>query len=132
MKFHLINLCHTIRNLIKNSCLNACIIVVSFIPFHSLAMDKPVVASIVFQGDQFMQFLQSGVRETAEAAGAEVLEINIDGDQAREIQAIDTYIARKVDAIVIAPLSAENSAPALKRARDAGIVVVALNGGFER
>ena len=67
---------------------------------------------------------------SAEAAGAEVLELNIDGDQAREIEAIDTYIARGVDAIVIAPLSADNSAAALMRARDAGIVVIALNGGL--
>ena len=100
------------------------------VPMSALADEAPVIASIVFQGDQFMQFLQSGVRETAEAAGAEVLEINIDGDQAAEIQAIDTYISRGVDAIVIAPLSAENSGPALQRAREAGIVVVALNGGL--
>ncbi len=100
-------------------------------PIAAAAQDSPVIASVVFQGDQFMQFLQTGVRETAEAAGAEVLEINIDGDLAREIQAIDTYIARGVDAIVIAPVSARDSAPALKRARDAGIVVIALNGGLE-
>lgn len=99
-------------------------------PLAVAAQDAPVIASVVFQGDQFMQFLQTGIRETAEAAGASVLEINIDGDQAREIQAIDTYIARGVDAIVIAPLSAENSGPALQRARDAGITVIALNGGL--
>ncbi|WP_313614869.1 substrate-binding domain-containing protein [Agrobacterium sp.] len=94
------------------------------------AAEKPVVASIVFQGDQFMKSLQAGMRSAAEKAGAEILEINIDGDQAKETQAIDTYIARKVNAIVIAPVSAKNSAAALKRARDAGIVVVAVNGGL--
>jgi len=100
-------------------------------PIGAMAQDTPVIASVVFQGDQFMQFLQTGIRDTAEAAGAEVLEINIDGDLAREIQAIDTYVARGVDAIVIAPVSAKDSAPALQRARDAGIVVIALNGGLE-
>ncbi|PCI83523.1 MAG: hypothetical protein COB24_15025 [Hyphomicrobiales bacterium] len=97
---------------------------------NAFAADKPVFASIVFQGDQFMQSLQKGIREEAESGGAEVLEINVDGDQAREIQAIDTYIERGVDAIIVAPLSATNSASALKRARDAGIVVIALNGGL--
>lgn len=97
----------------------------------ALAQDQRVIASIVFQGDQFMKSLQQGVREAAEARGAEVLELNIDGDQAREAQAIDTYISRGVDAIVIAPLSATNSAGSLKRARDAGIMVVALNGGLQ-
>lgn len=97
----------------------------------AFAQDKPVIASIVFQGNSFMKSLQQGVREGAEAGGADVLEINIDGDQAKESEAIDTYIARKVSAIVIAPLSVTNSASALKRAKDAGITVVALNGGLE-
>ncbi|WP_151720872.1 substrate-binding domain-containing protein [Gemmobacter serpentinus] len=97
----------------------------------AFAQDKPVIASIVFQGDSFMKSLQQGIRDGAEAGGAEVLEINIDGDQAKETEAIDTYIARKVNAIVIAPLSASNSAGALKRAKDAGITIVALNGGLD-
>ncbi|MEP2889722.1 substrate-binding domain-containing protein [Tateyamaria sp.] len=119
------------RNLKRRNFLKATALAVSTtFAVPVFAQDAPVIASVVFQGDQFMQFLQQGVRETAEAAGAEVLETNIDGDQAREIEAIDTYIARGVDAIVIAPLSADNSAAALKRARDAGIVVVALNGGL--
>jgi len=92
---------------------------------------KPVIASIVFQGDQFMKSLQQGIRQAGTKAGAEVLEVNIDGDQTKETQAIDTYISRGVDAIVIAPLSVTNSAAALKRARDAGITVVALNGGLK-
>jgi ABC-type sugar transport system substrate-binding protein len=92
---------------------------------------KPVIASIVFQGDQFMKSLQQGVRQAGQAGGAEVLEVNIDGDQTHETQAIDTYISRGVNAIVIAPLSVTNSAAALKKARDAGITVVTLNGGLK-
>lgn len=94
------------------------------------AQDQQVIASIVFQGDQFMTSMQKGVRDVAEAQGAEVLELNIDGDITKEAQAIDTYISRGVDAIVIAPVSATNSAAALQRAKDAGIVIVALNGGL--
>ncbi|AEF53130.1 substrate-binding domain-containing protein [Marinomonas posidonica] len=101
------------------------------VPFKAVANDEPVIASIVFQGDQFFKSLQQGIREGAEARGAEVLELNVDGDQAREAQAIDTYISRGVDAIVIAPLSATNSAGPLKRARAAGIKVIAVNGGLE-
>ncbi|WP_428929580.1 substrate-binding domain-containing protein [Marinibacterium sp. SX1] len=96
-----------------------------------MAQSGPVIASIVYSGDQFMKGLQQGIRERAEQGGATVLEININEDQAREAEAIDTYIARGVDAIVIAPLSATGSALALRRARDAGIVVIALNGGLE-
>lgn len=115
------------RNLFKGGI--AALAMAVALPVH--AQDKPVFASIVFQGDQFMKSLQQGIKEGAETGGAEVLEINIDGDQTKESQAIDTYIARGVDAIVIAPLSASGSAGAIKRARDAGIVVIALNGGLE-
>lgn len=119
------------KTLTKRTLLKATAFALAFaVSGQAIAQDKPVFASIVFQGDQFMQSLQQGVREAAESAGAEVLEINVDGDQAREIQSIDTYIARGVDVIVIAPLSATNSAAALQRARDAGIVVIALNGGL--
>ena len=118
---------HTIKTLLTVSDIS----LTSFMPFTAMASDKPVIASIVFQGDQFFKSLQQGIRAGAEARGAEVLELNIDGDQAREAQAIDTYISRGVDAIVIAPLSATNSAGPLKRAREAGIKVIALNGGLE-
>lgn len=97
----------------------------------AVAQDQKVIASIVFQGDQFMTSMQRGVRTVAEKHGAVVLELNIDGDITKEAQAIDTYISRGVDAIIIAPVSASNSVSALQRAKDAGIVIVALNGGLE-
>ncbi|SDG02078.1 simple sugar transport system substrate-binding protein [Celeribacter baekdonensis] len=117
----------TKRNLLKSSI--AALAMAAAVPAY--AQDSPVIASIVFQGDQFMKSLQQGIKEGAEAGGAEVLEINIDGDQTKESQAIDTYIARGVDAIVIAPLSTSGSAGAVQRARDAGIMVIALNGGLD-
>ncbi|WP_330628300.1 substrate-binding domain-containing protein [Thioclava sp. FTW29] len=94
------------------------------------AQGKTVIASIVFMGDQFMTSMQSGIRDVAKAHGAEVLELNIDGDITKEAQAIDTYISRGVDAILIAPVSATNSAAALARAKAKGITIVALNGGL--
>jgi ABC-type sugar transport system substrate-binding protein len=49
----------------------------------------------------------------------------------KEIQLVNTYIARGVDAIVISPLSAKASVTALKRARDKGIVVITYNSTVE-
>lgn len=92
------------------------------------------IAGVVFQQDQFFRTIQIGMEAAAKAAGAELLEANSESKAEKEASLIDTYIARKVDAIVISPISATASAPALKRAADAGIKIVtynsAVNGDF--
>ena len=95
---------------------------------------KRTIAGVVFQQDQFFRTIQIGMEAAAKAAGAELLEANSESKAEKEASLIDTYIARKVDAIVISPISATASAPALKRAADAGIKIVtynsAVNGDF--
>ncbi|WP_167338334.1 substrate-binding domain-containing protein [Paraburkholderia oxyphila] len=83
-----------------------------------------VIAGIVFQQDQYFRTVQVGMRDAAKAAGAELLEANSDNKLEKESQLIDTYIARGVDAIVIAPLSAKGSMNAIQKARAKGITVV--------
>lgn len=82
------------------------------------------IAGIVFQQDQYFRGIQIGMEKAAKAAGDELLAGNSDSKLEKEAQLINTYIARGVSSIVVAPLSAEASVPALKKARDAGIVVV--------
>jgi ABC-type sugar transport system substrate-binding protein len=45
----------------------------------------------------------------------------------KEASMIDDYITRKVDAIVITPISADGSVAALKKAKDAGITIICFN-----
>lgn len=85
------------------------------------------IAGIVFQQDQFFRTIQIGMEAAAKAAGATLLEANSDNKAEKEASLIDTFIARKVDAIVISPLSATASEPAIKRAVDAGIKVITYN-----
>jgi ABC-type sugar transport system substrate-binding protein len=85
------------------------------------------IAGIVFQQDQFFRTIQIGMEAAAKAAGAQLLEANSDNKAEKEASLIDTFIARKVDAIVISPLSATASEPAIKRAVDAGIKVITYN-----
>lgn len=97
---------------------------------------KPVIAGIVFQQDQYFRTVEVGMRDAAKAAGAELLEGNSDGKLEKESQLIDTYIARGVDAIVIAPLSAKGSVNAIEKARAKGVTVVtygtALDGNVSQ
>jgi ABC-type sugar transport system substrate-binding protein len=89
------------------------------------------LAGIVFQQDQFFRTIEIGMEAAAKAAGATLLEANSDNKVEKEASLIDTYIARKVDAIVISPLSTTASEPAIKRAVDAGIKVVTYNSAVD-
>lgn len=82
------------------------------------------IAGIVFQQDQYMRGVQIGMEKATAESGDQLLSANSDSKLEKESQLIDTYIARGVDAIAVTPLSADASMTALKKARDAGVIVV--------
>ena len=98
---------------------------------EALEEKKLKIAGIVFQEDQFFRLIQFGMQDAADKAGVELLLANSANKPDKEIQLVNTYIARGVDAIVISPLSAKASATALQRAKDAGIAVVTYNTTVE-
>lgn len=93
--------------------------------------EGPTIAGIVFQQDQFFRTIQLGMEAAAKAAGAQLLEANSESKPEKEVNLIDTFVSRGVDAIVISPISSTASAPALQRAKDAGVVIVTYNSGVE-
>lgn len=93
--------------------------------------DKPKIAGIVFQEDQFFRLVLFGMRDAAEKNGAEFFEANSLNKPDKEIQLVNTYIARGVDAIVISPLSRTASKAALKRAHDNGVKIITYNSTIE-
>jgi sugar transport system substrate-binding protein len=95
----------------------------AMLPNAVLAADR-TIAGIVFQQDQYMKTVQMGMAAEAKTTGVQVLDANSENKLEKETQLIDTYIARGVQAIAVAPLSAEGSIPAIKKAVDAGIVVI--------
>ncbi|MGR9221221.1 substrate-binding domain-containing protein (plasmid) [Rhizobium leguminosarum] len=94
------------------------------------AADK-VIAGMVFQQDQFFRTIQIGMEAAAKKEGVELLQANSDNKPEKEQSLVNTYVSRKVNAIVIAPLSKTASASALSRANDAGIKVVTYNSTIE-
>jgi len=88
------------------------------------AADSTTIAGIVFQQDMFMRSVQRGMTEQAADSNVAILTANSDNKVEKEANLIDTYIARGVKAIVIAPLGEEASIPALKRADAKGIKIV--------
>jgi sugar transport system substrate-binding protein len=116
----------------KRNIIGACAIaaVLALAPRITNAKDL-TLAGIVFQQDQFFRAIQLGMQAGAKANGATLLEANSDNKAEKEASLIDTYISRGVDGIVISPVSAKASAPALKRAIAKGIKVVTYNSGVE-
>lgn len=85
------------------------------------------IGAIVFQEDQYFRLVEFGMRDAAKKLGVEIMVNNSFSTLDKEIALIDTYLANQVDALVVSPLSAQSSIPALKRAADKGIPVVAFD-----
>lgn len=82
------------------------------------------IGAIVFQEDQYFRLVEFGMRDAAKELNINLMVNNSFGTLDKEIALIDTYIANHVDAIVVAPLSAQSSIPALRRAHEGGIPII--------
>ena len=81
-------------------------------------------------GNPFFVELARSVEETAHRLGGPGVEVSVLSsayDLDRQVGQIDAFIAQKVDLIVLNAADPEAIAPAVKRARDAGIRVVAVD-----
>ncbi len=89
------------------------------------------IAGIIFQEDQSFRRCLLGMKDAAKKEGVTLFEANSDNKPDKEIQLVNTYITRKVDAIIISPLSKKASITALKRTYDSGIKVITYNTTIE-
>lgn len=70
---------------------------------------------------------QEGMEAYAEAAGIELRWTSPDYDVATQASQMDNFINQGVDAIIIAPVTADSLGPQLQAANDADIPVIAVN-----
>lgn len=77
----------------------------------------------------FFVKLRESAKEEAEKHGAELIALagDFDGDNEGQVTAIENLINRGVKGILITPNSSSGILGAIKQARDAGIVVIALD-----
>lgn len=92
-----------------------------------MAEKKYTIAGIVFQEDQFMKTVLNGMKAAADQYGITLLTSNTANQVTKEVEVINTYMVRGVDAICITALSADASVPALKAAHDKGIKIICFN-----
>lgn len=82
------------------------------------------IAGIGFQNDQFFKIIELGMKDAATKNSVDLALGNSAGALDKEISLLDTYIAQKMDAIVIAPYNTKSSIAGLKKAHEAGIKIV--------
>ncbi|MFE9202277.1 substrate-binding domain-containing protein [Micromonospora sp. NPDC007230] len=92
--------------------------------------DKSVAVALITKNstNPFFVTMQQGAKKAAEAEGVKltVAAGKEDGDEAGQVQAIEDSIARGDEGILITP-NGPGVNPAIKKARDAGLYVIALD-----
>lgn len=83
--------------------------------------------SVMTHKNPFFVAEVDGVKEAAEADGAEVVAPDPNNDITTQVQQISDLIARKVDVIIVDPVDSEGIEPALVEAERAGIPVVNID-----
>ncbi|WP_417555209.1 substrate-binding domain-containing protein [Microbacterium sp.] len=73
--------------------------------------------------------LRESAKETAKAEGADLIALAgaFDGDNEGQVSAIENLVSQGVKGILITPNSSSGILAAIKKARDAGVVVIALD-----
>jgi ribose transport system substrate-binding protein len=92
-------------------------------PRPTLARGKVVGVSVLTFQHQFFQDLRAGMEQKAREYGFELVVTSGEFDPARQANQIDDFIARKVDAIVVAPCDSVGVGASIEQANKAGIPV---------
>jgi len=94
------------------------------------AADAPVIGLITkTETNPFFVKMKEGAAEAAKAQGARLLTAagKTDGDNAGQVTAIENMVAAGAKTILITPSDAKAILPAVKKARDKAVMVIALD-----
>jgi fructose transport system substrate-binding protein len=94
------------------------------------AADQPIVGLITkTETNPFFVKMKEGAAEAAKAKGAKLLTAagKQDGDNAGQVTAIENMMAAGAKTILITPSDAKAIVPAIKKARDKGVMIIALD-----
>jgi fructose transport system substrate-binding protein len=96
----------------------------------ALAADQPVVGLITkTDTNPFFVKMKQGAEAAAQKDGAKLLSAagKFDGDNASQVTAIENMMTAGAKAILITPSDTKAIVPSIKKARDAGVMVIALD-----
>lgn len=89
---------------------------------------KDLTIGYSFQGlsDEYIVFLKEAVDAKAKELGVNILIADGQMSAEKQISQVENFIAQKVDAIVLNPISMDGCAPAVAAASEAGIPIITL------
>lgn len=89
---------------------------------------EPTIALVqINQQALFFTQMNEGAQAKADELGAELVIFNANNDPAAQNNAIETYIAQRVDGLVVVAIDVNGIMPAVEAAAQAGIPVVAVD-----
>lgn len=94
------------------------------------AADQPIVGLITkTETNPFFVKMKEGAQAAAKSQGAKLLTASgkSDGDNAGQVTAIENMVSAGAKAVLITPSDSKAIVPAIKRARDKGVMVIALD-----
>ncbi|MCP5135136.1 MAG: ABC transporter substrate-binding protein [Gammaproteobacteria bacterium] len=103
----------------------------------AFAADSPLKAvgvTLGSLGNPFFVTLAKGAEEKAREIGGDSIKVTVDSadyDLGKQTNQIDNFISAQVDMILINAVHAEGIFPAVMRAKEAGIPVIAVDAGAE-
>ncbi|MHC8509651.1 MAG: substrate-binding domain-containing protein [Rhodospirillales bacterium] len=112
----------------------AAVLAAALAPAMADAADKPIIGLITKTNtNPFFVKMREGAKAQAEKRGAELRTFagSYDGDLEKQIEAVESLIVAKAKGILITPTDSRALVPVLKKARDAGILVIALDTPLE-
>ena len=97
----------------------------------SLTHAQEIVVGLITKTETnpFFVKMKEGAMEAAKAKGAKLMSAagKFDGDNATQVTAIENMVSGGAKAILITPSDTKAIVPAIKKARDAGVLVIALD-----
>jgi ribose transport system substrate-binding protein len=103
----------------------ACALTVTALP--ALAAEPTIALVQINQQALFFTQMNEGAEKKAEELGARLVIFNANNDPAAQNNAIETYIADKVDGLVVVAIDTNGIMPAVEAAAAAGIPVAAVD-----
>jgi fructose transport system substrate-binding protein len=120
----------TMMRFALNTLALAAAVAVSVAAAPALAQGQPVIGLITkTETNPFFVKMKEGAAEAAKAKGAKLLTGagKTDGDNAGQVTAMENMIAAGAKTILITPSDSKAIIPSIKKARDKGVLVIALD-----
>lgn len=88
---------------------------------------KVIGVSLLNLSSEFIVMLHRAIEAKAKEAGVRLIVNDAQRSAERQVQQVESFIAQKVDAIILNPCEVEASSPAVGRALAAGIPIINVN-----